>query len=549
MTRLIPKLLSLLGWFGVALIVAGISAGVVSGQWRSLPLGIILSGGVLLGLSVFWRWQLITGGTSGHWWRRRSTQTSTNAIIATLSVVVILGLINFMVVRYPLRADLTEQKIYSLAPQTLNVLSALNKPLDVLVFIGNDQADSEGQSQVVLQYQLLLKEYQRQQPQWFKFRFVDPQAEPGLARKYGIRNLGDTSLVYDNRTKLLSTGLSEMNLTPAIATLTHHRQATAYFLQGHNEVPLSGLTESLAGAINQLKMEGIAVEPLNLSLQQQIPENADVVVIAGPKLPLLETEVSVLNTFLQKGGNLFLLLDPELDVGLKPILKSLGVTLDGRLIVDPKHVRLAWPAAIHYADHPITRSFSEKISFFPFAQAIDIEEQPDQQVINLLQTGEDTWAETDLTGQQIQFNPGRDRKGPLTIGIAITRSLNPASPSSSSSSSPSSSPPSVSPKEPIPSPETPKTTKTARIVIIGDSDFAKDDPYFQQTVNGDIFVNAVSWLSNDQDDPTLSIRPKQTIQRTLELSEQTNMFLSLVGIVLLPLGAFATAAALWWQRR
>lgn len=589
MTRVGSKVINLLSWFSVALMVAGFSAGFVSGQWFSLPLGVMLSGVALLGISLMWRWQRLS--PSNQWWQWRSTQSGTNALVATLAVLVILGLVNFIVVRYPYRADFTEQKTYSLAPQTRNVLSALPKPVEVLVFIGNDPSASDSQSQIVLQNQLLLKEYQRQQPDKFKFRFIDPQAEPGLARKHNIRNLGDISLVYDQRMKLLSSGLSEVTLTPAIALLTNERQATAYVIQGHNEVPLSGFTESLAGAINQLKMEGITVEPLNLSLQQQIPDDADVLVIAGPKLPLLEAEVTLIRDFLKEGGNLFLMLDPEVDVGLKPILEVMGATLDGRLIVDPKHARLAWPAALTYGEHPITESFSQKLSFFPFAQAVDVQEQPGQQVTPLLQTSEASWAETDLTGQQIQLDQGRDRKGPLTIGVAIKRSISapPAktkpAPKPSSSPSPSSSSPtptaspaaeaapspSVTPNtEAAPSPSLaptpPLTTESvspptaeslqpeikgeaARVVIIGDSDFAKDDPYFEQTVNRDIFVNAVSWLIMDGDDPTLSIRPKRVIQRTLAISDQVNMLLSVFGIVLLPLTAFATAAALWWQRR
>ncbi|WP_299489214.1 Gldg family protein [Acaryochloris sp. IP29b_bin.137] len=575
MTRVFAKFMNLLGWFGVAVFVAGLTAGLVSGQWFSLPLGVMIAGIVLLGIALLW--QRPKQGSSG--WHWRAAQSGTDALIATLAVLVILGLINFVAVRYPFRADFTEQKTYSLAPQTLNVLSALQQPVEVLVFIGNDPSGSDTQSQIVLQNQLLLKEYQRQQPDFFKFRFVDPQAEPGLARKHNIRNLGDISLVYGERMKLLSTGLSEVNLTPAMALLTNSRQATAYIIQGHNEVPLSGFTESLAGAINQLKLEGITVEPLNLSLQQEIPTDADVLVIAGPKLPLLEAELTLLDKFIKQGGNLFLMLDPEVDVGLQPILKSIGVTLDGRLIVDPKHARLAWPAAVTYGEHPITRTFSQKISFFPFAQAIDIEDQPGQQVTNLLQTSEETWAETDLTGQQIQFDAERDRKGPLTIGVAINRSVSaprsdvsknkpsPAqtslSPTSEPPSTPSASPatePQPTPSEPVstdalPPPASPDalqpeiTGEAARIVIIGDSDFAKDDPYFDQTVNRDIFVNAVSWLIADGDDPTLSIRPKSVIQRSLDISEQTRMLLNLLGVVLLPLVAFATAAALWWQRR
>lgn len=553
--------------------VAGVSAGVVSGQWFSLPLGVILSGVVLLVICSLWRWQRLS--PSNRWWQWRSTQSGTNALVATLAVLVILGLVNFMAVRYPFRADFTEQKTYSLAPQTLNVLSALQKPVEVLVFIGNDPSASDSQSQIVLQNQLLLKEYQRQQPENFKFRFVDPQAEPGLARKHNVRNLGDVSLVYDQRMKLLSAGLSEVTLTPAIALLTNKRQATAYVIQGHNEVPLSGFTESLAGAINQLRMEGITVEPLNLSLQQQLPDNADVLVIAGPKLPLLEAEITLLREFLQKGGNLFLMLDPEVNVGLKPILDSIGASLDGRLIVDPKHARLAWPAALTYGEHPITQSFNQKLSFFPFAQAVDVQEQPGQQVVQLLQTSEATWAETDLTGQQLQLDPERDRKGPLTIGVAIKRSIS-APPPQPNATTPSPSPdvsprpkappgppssdtipsPSIAPTPPVsteavppPSASSDITGEAARIVIIGDSDFAKDDPYFEQTVNRDIFVNSVSWLIMDSDDPTLSIRPKQVIQRSFVISDQIRMLLNVFGMVLLPLTAFATAAALWWQRR
>ncbi|WP_299409187.1 Gldg family protein [Acaryochloris sp. IP29b_bin.148] len=588
MTQVLSKILKLLSWFGLAVVIAGFTAGLVSGQWLSLPLGVMITGTILMGLSFLWRWQTGADTSEQGWWRWRSTQSGTNAFISTLAVLVILGLINFMAVRFSYRVDFTEQKTFSLAPQTLNVLSSLQKPVEVLVFIGNDSSASGTQSQVVLQNQLLLKEYQRQQPNFFKFRFVDPQAEPGLARKHGIRNLGDISLVSGQRMKLLSSGLSEVTLTPAIALLTHNREAKAYVIQGHNEVPLSGFTESLAGVVNQLKLEGITVESLNLSLQRAIPKDADVLILAGPKLPLLEAEITLIDAFLKQGGNLFLMLDPEVEVGLKPTLKSIGIELDGRLIVDPKHVRLAWPAAADYGDHPITQSFNQKFSFFPFVQAIDIQEQPGQQVFKLLQTSEETWAESDLTDQQIRFNPESDRKGPLTIGVAIKRSISapPADQAESSGAEKSEAPESEAnptpESKPSPSkPESPESTpapteskpsepastesvpppssaedlqpditgEAARIVVIGDSDFAKDDPYFDQTVNRDIFVNAVSWLIADGDDPTLSIRPKTVIQRSLNISQSMRDLLSFLGVAVLPLLAFLTAAALWWQRR
>jgi ABC-type uncharacterized transport system involved in gliding motility auxiliary subunit len=65
---------------------------------------------------------------------RRSTQVGTNAIIATLAMLVILGLINFLGVRYAQRVDLTENQLFTLSPLSQRVVRNLQQPVKVWLF-------------------------------------------------------------------------------------------------------------------------------------------------------------------------------------------------------------------------------------------------------------------------------------------------------------------------------------------------------------------------------------------------------------------------------
>ena len=85
------------------------------------------------------------------------------------------------------------------------------------------------------------------------------------------------------------------------------------------------------------------------------------------------------------------------------------------------------------------------------------------------------------------------------------------------------------------------------MVVFGDSDFATDG-VFDKQLNGDVFLNSVSWLSQ-QDEQLLSIRPKEAKNRRINLNTQQANILSLTALVFVPLIGFATATLLWWRRR
>lgn len=526
-------------WIGPALVLMGLSAGVVSGNWEPVPLGLVIAGIVLIGL-----WLLFQARES-NWWGRRSTQTGTNALLATLAVLVILGLVNFLALRYPVRVDFTETQLFTLAPQSRQLVGNLQEPVKVWVF-DRDQNPQDRE---------LLENYRRQGQQ-FSFEYVDPQARPGLAEKFGFKDFGEVYLESGDRRRLLQVvsdqeRLSEVRLTNGLQQITSDRTAKVYFLQGHGEhPPQAGQQGGLSQALSLLTEKNYTTDLLNLA-QQQIPKDATVVVVAGPKRKLFDQEVKALSDYLKQGGSLLLMIDPNTEPGLNSLLKDWGVQLDNRLAVDASALEgfgPAVPVVTQYGDHPITKDFSNGISFYPLARPVNITPISGIQATSLLITNEQSWAESDLESQDLQFNPESDRQGPLTLGVALSRQVQAPSKSKQSATATS---PEASPKpSPTNSPavaESDKKPAESRLVVVGDADFATDG-LFEQQLNGDVFLNSAVWLSK-QDEQLLSIRPKEAKNRRINLTPQQANILGLTSLLLVPLIGFGTAAILWWQRR
>ncbi len=505
-------------WLGPFLILMGLSAGAVSGTWGSLPLGLVISGIVLSGL-----W-LLFGAYSTNWWGRRSTQAGTNALVATLCVLVILGFLNFLAVRYQMRVDLTETGLYTLAPQSQQLVKNLSEPVKVWVF-DREQNPQDRE---------LLENYRRFGSQ-FSFEYVDPQARPGLAQQFGVKQFGEVYLEARGMRRLVQTvnpqeRLSEVQLTNKLEQILGDRTAKVYFLQGHGENAIAGQQGGLSQAISALGNKNFTTAPLNL-LQQPVPKDATVVVVASPKRALFAQEVKALNDYLNRGGSLLLMIDPNTNPGLDSLLQNWGITLDKRLVIDPQGAALGLgpsvPVVTNYGQHPITKDFGNGFSFYQGARPIEIKPVAGVQATPILQTSPESWAESDLNNTDLKFNPESDIRGPLTLGVALTGSVQ--APSNSKQ------------------PQSKQKPTQARLVVIGNSEFATNG-LFEQQLNGDVFLNSVSWLSN-QNQQQLSIRPKEAKNRRLNLTPQQVNILGWTSLAIIPLIGFVTAFVLWWLRR
>ncbi|MDZ7961505.1 MAG: Gldg family protein [Aulosira sp. DedQUE10] len=584
------KLWKYLFWLGPFLLVAGLTSGLVFSYWGPISLAFLITGIVVIGLWI------ILQSQESQWWSSRSTQASTNALVATIAVLAILGLINFLGIRYHYRADLTETQLFTLAPQSQELVRNLAQPVKVWIFdVTQNPQDRD-----------LLENYRRQNSK-FQFEYVDPDARPGLTTKFGFKDYGEVYLESQDKRQLVQVvneneRLSEVRLTNRLQQITTTNAAKVYFLQGHGEHPLTAAESAMSQAVQALTDKNFTTSPLNLAQMSKVPEDAAAVVVAGPKQGLFEGEVQALEQYLNRGGNLLLMVDPGTDPKLENLLKQWGVSLDNRLAVDVSGQGAkqgpAAPLITDYGQHPITKDFGNNISFYRLARPLQINPVAGIQSTPLLRTKPypNSWAESDLQSEKLEFNADKDLKGPLTLGVALERKL--AAPSTTQPSptpsplpspttqgqatpktnaSPTPSPvargqakPNTSPSPtpttnnqatptatPLPTPstaapltdkQTEKTPTESRLVVIGNSDFATDG-VFQQQLNGDVFLNSVTWLSKQEDQQPLSIRPKEAKNRRLNITAAQANLLTLSSLLVLPLIGLVAASAIWWRRR
>ncbi|MFN9399838.1 MAG: GldG family protein [Dolichospermum sp.] len=535
------KLWKLIFWLGPFLITAGLTIRLTSVNSRIIPLSLIITGAVICALWVVVQTQ------QSKWWQKRSTQSTTNALIATLSVLVILGLINFLGIRYHLRLDLTDTQLFTLSPQSRELVSNLPETMKVWLF--TKEKNSQDQE--------LLDNYHRQSNK-FKFEYVDPELKPGLVDRFGVKDYGEVYLEFQTKRQLVQRisedeRLSEIKLTNRLQQMINPKTAKVYFLQGHSEHPLSGSKGAISKAIQGLIDKNFTISTLNLAERPQVPNDADVVIVAGPQKELLTGEVTTLQNYLNRGGNLLLMIDPNTNPKIDTLLKEWGVRLDNRLVIDNSGESLQLgPATIlvtEYGQHPITQDFANNISVYPLTRPLEIDPVSGVESMVLLKTKPypNSWAESDQKSEKLEFNEDKDLKGPLTLGVALTRKLlnSPTAipnPIPTAQNSPTTSP------NPIPTTTTsPTTAKESRLVVFGNSNFATDS-LFEQQLNGDVFLNTVSWLSQ-QDEKLLSIRPKEPKNRRIIISNLEANLLTISAVILLPLLGLLTGFIIWWKRR
>lgn len=512
------KYLKYLALPGLALVTAGLIAGFVAG-WTLLPAGLLIGGIGLLLLGL-----VLGNQGQGRFWAQRSTEAGANALVATLAVLAILGLVNFLAVRYASRVDLTENQIFTLAPQSQEVVRALENPTRVVIF---DPVPNPQDRQ-------LLESYRQVDPK-FSFDYINPYNDPRQAQEFGATQTGMVFLESGDTRRFLqnvspSERLSERTLTNALDQVVSDRALTVYFTQGHQEFAIDGSDTGFLQAATALEDKNAVVQTLDLSQTSVVPDDASVVVVAGPAAEFFEPEVEALQTYLDGGGSLMLLIDPRTNPGLGTLLDPWGITLDDRIVLDTSGsgqlvgLGPAAPLVSDYGDHPITRDFGGGRSFFPLVRPINVEAVPGVTAVPILQSNPQSRAEAISAEGQLQYDENTAPSGPYTLGVALSRPVEGA----------------TAPDGDEPPPE-------SRLVVIGNSTFATDG-LFDQQLNGDVFLNAISWLGQ-QTDATLSIRPREVTNRRITMTVQQQIGLGVFALLVLPAVGFVLAFLMWLRRR
>ena len=518
----VPVMVQWLFLGGLALVVAALLTYHVTREAKWWFWAILGTGGAAFLASL-----VINRRAVADFFRARATRYSAAVGANFLIVLGIVVAVNYISSLRGYRIDFTQNKRYSLSPQTVKIIKSIKHPVTITAFYRPDSWNYED-------VRILLDQYKELGRGKIKVRFVDPDKNPGLARTYGITMSGTTVFECQGR-KEQTTGSEEQDFTSALLKVISTERKKVYFLEGHGERdPESYDDLGYSYAKEALERERYTVEKLNLLTQKTIPETCNVLVIAGPEKPLMREEIEEIRKYLDRGGRLLAMLEPPPAPGLEELFNGYGIKVQNDMVLDPGAFlargffaeistpvvtgnRIKW----HEITRPLTRARGVAL-FFPTVRSLKKEESLPSGVTvdSLLETTDQAWGETNP--REPKFDEGVDFKGPLTLALAVEKELKPK----------------AKKKE--------EEKKRARIVVIGDADFACNQ-FFRGTYNADFFMNAINWLAEEEE--LVSIRPKEPERRPLNMDIKARRLLYLTTLFLLPGLCIVGGIIVWWRRR
>jgi ABC-type uncharacterized transport system involved in gliding motility auxiliary subunit len=479
--------------------------------------------GLVVALVLFageWSKKKSAGETEGLF--KTTTKFGANAVLYTVIFLAILIFLNVLGANHTKKFDLTSAKVNTLSDQTVTTLKNLpaSAQLEIAGFF------KSGESK---EFERIAGKYADASPQ-VKVRVVDPDLHPEEASRYTITQRGAVAVTCTTPKDAppapggvcsgqsnVTMDLSEQGLTTAIVKISAPRGGVVYFLEGHGEVPLEGNEERGYALLKKgLDNENITIKSLMLLKQGEAPPDARVIVIAGPTKKLQPEEIALIEKFLDGGGRVMALIDPQTETGLEPLLAKWGVTVDNDIVVD-RQVRLFQgsvlgfdPIVTDYGMHEIVDKFGKNPTLFHEARSLTLDAKgqlPGVIASPLLRTSAESWGETDFSvfqkeGAEPKLDEKLDKKGSLVIGATVERTIGEGD-----------------------------KRKAARLVVIGDADFV-NNRYAAQGYNADLFFNSLNWLTGQE--AYISLRPNTFAPDVFTMTERDTAMIFFASVFLMP---------------
>ena len=488
--------------------------------------------------------------------RQRRLMIGTNVLLQIVAVLAIVVMANWLASRHYLRFDWTKTGYYKLADKTRQVLQSLKEPVEAVVFLPpTDQRDYV--TKILEDVRNLLKEFQFYGKEKLRVEYVDPQRDLAraqqLVKQYNLDSPDVIIFASGGRHKYVrldemidldhdrfemggsgrvKTFKGEGMFLSAIQTVTEEESPKIYFLTGHGERDPENQDqrEGYSDISRYIKRDNITVEKWNLLEKQALPTTAGALVIAGPRQPFTEAELSALEQYLKNQGRLLILLDPRTQTGIETLLKRWDVQVDNDLAMARGGVLLGTELIVvdalgtEYAPHPITSKLEGVNTSFPYARSVRRAEQTQDtstdrpRVTELVKTPPSFWGETEPDAERTQFNPGLDVQGPLPLAVAVETSK----------------PRGVD-----------VNIGVTRLVVVGTSRFVDNSNL--SGGNLDFFMNSLNWLL--QREQLVAVSPKVPEEFRLDMSLAQQRAVYALVIAGMPLAVALIGIMVWLSRR
>ncbi len=447
---------------------------------------------------------------------------------ATLTTAIVLGMlivVNLIVGQLPVQWDLSDNQLFTLSSQTINVLKGLQTPVTIYGLYQPGKEDTLSAA--------VLKQY-RDHSKMVTVQSIDPVKNPGFVKQYATDNteLSEGSLIvtagkrfktvaaadlfnYDIEQQQVTSLALEQRLTGALVYVASGKTPIVYTLQGHNEATLpDDVTKQLATENYTLKEISLFTNP--------VPSDANILMVVAPKSDLTVDETNKIRTYLAQGGRGIFLMDLARtdSPNFQSLFKSYGFTLQRLVVVDTDNTANAGNPILllpKFAEHDVVNSIkNDKLQIlFPGSQAIQPIDLKKRTITiePLLVSSDKSWGETDLSATSFDKS-AKDPDGPFTLAAAITDSVE---------------------------------GKEAKLIVTGTAAFLSPQVTSQVPGNTTLLTNSLSWLSDQK--AGQSIPAKSLLSMRLNINGLQGLLCAALVVLIIPLTVLGIGTTVWMRRR
>ena len=458
--------------------------------------------------------------------------------------------LNYLALHYSWRFDLTKLRKHSLSAETRSYIEQLDKPVRIVVTLVAD-APEPGVPEAYRDISELLREYAyvaAANPNGpITVEYIDVYQRRREAEQLGIDVPNIVLVLSGNKRRVVSLNelyrvenqerkafLGEQAFTAAILDVSSAERKKIYFLTGHSEMDLESVEPARGLSVfrDDLRARNFELGTLDLARAGKIPDDAELLVAAGPQTRYEPYEEELIRQYLTaRAGRMLLLLAPGAANGLDNLLYDWGALGDDVIIYDlgPDGQNESGDLILRtFAAHPVMQTLinNQVPVRFGLSRSVRVNpsraDDPGLLVTRLIGTSASAWGERSYRQRRMpEFNTGVDMPGPV-LGLAVASER-------------------VTAKANLPF-----SVRGGRMLTIGCADFVANNR-IGALGNLTLALSGVNWLVDRDAQLNIPARPIEKFQ--LALSQQELSRLRYTLLFALPLVAAVLGLIVYWTRR
>lgn len=524
--------------FGSAALVAGILGFIWQGNLSDIVIATFAFGIAGIALWAILAPQDFTGFITG-----RRVRYGTVTFFSTLLLAGIVALAYILLQRNTITLDMTQNNRYTLSNESIAVLQRVTRDIQITGFYTSRAlAVREVDDQFFRLYETATDGRIRRQ-------YIDPEENPAQANAFGVTQDGQVFISYLNADGTVDFNTlarvprgprQERDMTQAIARLLIAGTIKVYFAQGNGErSPLDPTSEGLSGVNAGIQESGLVTAPIDIiglaSVGGDIPNDAAAVIFSRPLRELTEDEIAVIDRYLQRGGSLFLMADTlytddafmrEDGAFNQYLWDNFGIRALDAVVVDMASSGSTALDVISdsvFSENDIGARLNTEpgtVTMFRVARALEVNlDSAPPNIANgrVIMSSPASYGETNLetlgATNRYAYDEGEDIPGPLTTVVWAYNQRT-----------------------------------QAKIVLVGDSDFATNGLVQSPVGNGILFTDSLSWLSGLSERISFAPQAYAASLPLIFVSQQQLDVITFVTIILLPGATLVTGLAIWARR-